>query len=182
MEKTHLPELIECEKVLLIKHDPNLAQLMFDYVEKDRVRLNKFLPWVKFAKTVEDEVNYIKMTHEKWNAYELYDFGIFNKTTRVYMGNAGIHHIHWDYNRCEIGYWLGGEFEGKGFVSDSVKGLERVLFKMGFHRIEIRCSSLNSRSANVPKRLGYAHDGTLKEDTVENGTYRDTLVFGKLKT
>jgi RimJ/RimL family protein N-acetyltransferase len=92
-----------------------------------------------------------------------------------------VHTISWTHESCEIGYWIAKEFEGRGYISETVKLLEDTLFQLGFHRIEIRCSSTNQRSAAVPKRLGYRHEGTLIAHQKEFGQWRDTLIFAKLR-
>lgn len=180
MDKQSFPEQLESERVVIKKHDLSLASTMFRYVDTDRERLRIFLPWVDGTRTVEDEVAYIKMTHDDWDNGRLFDFGMFEKSTGIYMGNVGLHTIQWEHDCCELGYWILGTFEGRGYMSESVALLEKTCFDMGFHRIEIRCSSLNERSASIPKRLGYHLDGVLRGNAVEHGRYRDTLVFGKL--
>jgi RimJ/RimL family protein N-acetyltransferase len=180
LEKQHFPEAIACKRLTLKKHTLDLAQTMFAYVDQDRDRLRQFLPWVDATKTVQDEVDYIKMTHENWDNHEFYDFGIFCNETGIYMGNVGIHAIAWQHARCEIGYWILGDFEGQGFMSEAVTGLEEICFALGFHRVEIRCSSLNTRSASVPRRLGYVLEGVLRQNSLELGRYRDMLIFGKI--
>lgn len=97
------------------------------------------------------------------------------------MGNIGVHSIQWDQHRCEIGYWILGDFEGNGYVSEAVRALENALFKVGFNRIEIRCNTRNARSARVPRSCGYTHEGTLRQDGIDLGKFRDTMIFGKLK-
>lgn len=181
MEKTHLPDQIESERILLKRHSPDLAAQMFQYVDQDRKRLREFLPWVDFTRSVEDEASYIRMTQERWQNHSLFDYGIFRKSDSLYMGNCGVHSIAWQHDRCELGYWILGAFEGQGYVSEAVRALENVLFQVGFNRIEIRCASTNLRSARVPRVNGYRLEGVLRQDAVENGGYRDTYVFGKLK-
>ncbi len=181
MKRTKFPELIVSPRLELRKHAQDLAGTMFRYVDKDRDRLRVFLPWVDATKSVEDEADYIKLTHASWEKGTFFDYGLFERVTGTYMGNIGVHNIAWAHDRCELGYWILGEFEGKGFISEAVEALEKVCFGLGFHRLEIRCSSGNLRSAAVPRRLGYSLDGTLKEDTIEQGSYRDTMVFGKLR-
>ncbi|MBP9707177.1 MAG: GNAT family N-acetyltransferase [Oligoflexales bacterium] len=83
-------------------------------------------------------------------------------------------------NRCEIGYWISGVFEGKGYISDALAALEISLFDIGFNRIEIHCSSLNSKSMSVAKRNSYQLEAYLKQEEIKNGAYRDTLIFAKL--
>jgi hypothetical protein len=46
MKKFNFPEKIDCERIILKKHNIDLAYTMFEYVEKDRERLREFLPWV----------------------------------------------------------------------------------------------------------------------------------------
>lgn len=182
MDKKPLPERIEGARVILTKHSLENAVRMFAYVDRDRERLRKFLPWVDAVKSVDDEVAYIESTIDKWAAFDYFDFGIFRNADAVYLGNAGVHSIAWGDDRCEIGYWILGDFERQGYISDAVTLLEKACFATGFNRVEIRCSSLNARSANVPRRNGYTLDGMLRQDAVENGGYRDTLVFSKLRS
>lgn len=182
MEKIHLPPTIKSERITLKKHQAELAEMMFSFVDRDRERLREFLPWVYHTVQIADEANYIQMTQAKWESHELYDYGIFRNSDSQYLGNVGVHSIAWEHQRCELGYWILGEYEGQGYMSESVLALERVCFDLGFHRIEIRCSSRNRRSAQVPLRCGYRLEATLSQDSVEHRLYRDTLIFAKLKS
>lgn len=181
MKKQSFVNSIEGKRIFLKKHDINLAGVMFSYIEKDRERLQRFLPWVPFVKTVEDEVKYIKDTHRFWEDNARFDFGIFRKDDDVYMGNIGVHGIHWDNCCCEAGYWILGDFEGAGYVSEALKILENYIFSIGFNRLEVRCSSANDRSAKVPISGGYVFEGVLLENVLEHQKFRDTLIFAKLK-
>lgn len=180
MERCYLPEEIEGDRVVLRRHRPALAELMFSYIEKDRERLARFLTWVEFTQTLEDEQSYISLASVKWESFEVFDYGIFDKISGFYMGNIGVHQISWENECCEFGYWILGQFEGKGFVVDSVAALERACFLAGFHRLEIRCSSNNLRSARVPERRGFSLEGRLVQNRVESGEHYDTLIYGKL--
>ncbi len=181
MNPQHLPEIIKNQRITLKKHSLDLAALMFSFVDQDRLRLQNFLPWVNQTKSVQDEIEYIQVTHRNWEAFASYDFGIYRNHDDQYLGNIGIHTISWANNRCEIGYWILGIYQGQGFVSEAVILLENTCFEMGFHRLEIHCSSKNVKSMNVPKRCGYELEGTFKQDSIENGEYRDTHVFGKIQ-
>ncbi len=48
------------------------------------------------------------------------------------------------------------------------------------NRVEIRCSTENSRSAAVPERLGFKLEGTLRQAEVLHGRAHDFLIFGLL--
>jgi hypothetical protein len=153
---------------------------MFSSVDSDRERLKTFLPWVEFTRSVKDSVRYIKSTERDWKSRDMFDFGLFEKSSGVYMGNFGVHTLQWFHRVCELGYWIHGRFEGKGYVSEAVRLIEKPLFDLGFHRIEIRCDSRNQRSANIPRRCGYQLDARLREDRYVDGQFYDSLVFSKL--
>ena len=188
------PETLPAGRLILCKHRLDLAPAMFAFVDSDRKRLGEFLPWVPFVKTVADEETYIRKTHEEWEAHTLFDYGMFIAEDKVrvvevppasngrYVGNIGIHHISWAHRRAELGYWIGGPFEGHGYVTEAVAAIEGMLFSLGFNRIEICCSSLNLRSGGVPERLGYRMEGTSREHMFENGAFRDLKTYAKLRS
>ena len=181
MEKLSFKKEIKDARVTLKKHSLDLAETMFNYVDQDRERLRQFLPWVDHTKILEDEIGYIKHTHKSWDNHTLFDYGLFDAQAGTYMGNIGVHTISWEHNCCEIGYWILGKFEGQGHMSNALKALEKYVFELGFNRIEIRCSDLNERSANVPKYNGYTFEGELRQNAIELGKYRNTKIFSKLK-
>ncbi len=183
MEKKHFPESIRSSRVTLKKHSADLAQTMFNYVDQDRERLLEFLPWVKFTNTVQDEINFIKMTHDQWERHEGYGYGIFLNADETYIGNVGVHSISWIGDRCEIGYWILGNFEGHGYMTEATAALTNEAFKLGFNRVEIHCDPANVRSANVPRRLGFLFEAKLKGHTIDHrGMPRDTFIFARLKS
>ena len=52
----------------------------------------------------------------------------------------------------------------------------------GLRRIHIRCASLNAASRQVPQRLGFVHEATLRKERWVDGLGWDyTLVFGMLR-
>ncbi len=166
-------------RICLCKNEESAAAEMFDLIQQNREQLTEFLPWPEKIKSVQDQLNYIKMTNESWKQKALFDFGIYNLSDQKFIGNIGAHSIDWRNSRCELGYWIVNEFSGKGLVSEAVEILEAECFRLGFHRIEIRCSSQNEKSAFVALRNHYILEGYLKDEVIENGEFRDTFIFAK---
>ena len=177
-----LPEFISSDRLELKRLAGTFAEKLFHTIDSDRTRMSRFLPWVNTTLTVKDSRNYIDSTDVARERLEGFDFGIFKKSDGEYLGNIGVHAIAWKHRVCEIGYWLTQLGEGNGYASEAVSILEQTLFAIGFHRIEIRCSSENFRSANVPKRCNYSLEGQLSENLIENGKYRSTLIFAKINS
>ncbi len=180
MKQQTLSDLLGGSRIILKKHDESLATRMFSAIEKDRDRLGVFLPWVPHIKVEQDELAWIKTTHKMWNESTMFDYGIFLKDDDSYLGNIGVHNIRWDVPRCEIGYWIVGDYEGRGYMSEALRILEAHLFEKGVHRIEVHCSSNNLKSSRVPNSCGYYFDGLLKENSLEQSQIRDTFIFSKL--
>lgn len=182
LKRSAPPIRLEAPRVELRRHEIAFARRMFEHFDRDRARLREFLPWVDESPTWEDTAAYIQTSLEKWDGREMFDFGLFRREDGAYLGNLGAHSISWDHRRCGIGYWILGEHEGRGYVSEALRALEDALFGLGFNRIEIHCSSANARSASVPRRNGFVLEGVLRQDLIEQGRYRDTMVFAKLRS
>ena len=182
MEKNYLPERIGEERIYLKKPTVELAQQMFDYVDEDRERLGRFLPWPPHIKQVADEIEFIEKSKNDWKDHKGAGFAIFRNEDNEYMGNIGAFNFDWSNESCEIGYWILGKFEGKRYMSDSVKALEKELFGVGFNRIVIMCESENQRSKNIPLKSGYSYEGKLREYHKVNNKYVSFEVYSKLKS
>ena len=163
MNKQLLPELITGTRIELQKQEIKNAEIMFEYVDSDRERLSRFLPWPKHIKSVADEIEFINRCNDSWNENKAAQYAVFSKTENIYMGNVGAFDFDWDNESCEIGYWILGQFEGHGYMSEAVELLEKALFDVGFHRLIIRCDPENSRSRSIPNRLEYVFEGTMRD-------------------
>lgn len=180
-----LPEKIQTQRLELKKHRLDLAEAMFAAVEHDRARLRRFLPWVDETRTLEDERHYIRFMQEEWQLCRHFDYGLHLRfppdATSAFVGNLGVFNLEWSHDRCELGYWLLGAYEGQGYMSEAVRAVEKLLFDKGFNRIEIRCSDLNARSAAIPERLHYTLEGTLRQAFFDQGAYHNLQIYAKLR-
>ncbi|MCO4762185.1 MAG: GNAT family N-acetyltransferase [Myxococcales bacterium] len=154
----------------------------FAAVSADRERLQHWLPWVPAIDTEEAERTFLEKVVRWWDEDAQFHWLMFDKETFAYIGIIGPHRVEWAHGTVELGYWLVADFEGEGRMSEAVTAVEKTLFAMGFHRIEIRCSANNARSAAIPNRLGYTLDGTLRENRVEHGQRTDTQIWAKLRS
>jgi RimJ/RimL family protein N-acetyltransferase len=181
LSKKTPPAKIKTERLILKKLDLKMAKAIFNAVDLNRKHLGRFLPWVQFMKNVEDESKWIEHQRQKWREKGQFVYAIFRADDETYLGNVDAHALDWNNHKAEIGYWLAKKFEGQGFMTEAVKALEGALFGIGFHRLVIQCNVKNKRSAKVPIRRSFQLEGVLKQNAIENGVYRDTMVFAKLQ-
>lgn len=85
----------------------------------------------------------------------------------------------------EMGYSLGYEYWGKGYMTEAAKEVIRYGFEeLGLDIIGICTSDFNKRSQSVIKKCGFKYDGTIRMTykTALDGTIRDSMCFSLLKT
>jgi RimJ/RimL family protein N-acetyltransferase len=108
---------------------------------------------------------------------------LFLKGTTTLVGSSGLHRINWNVPRFEIGYWARTPYGRNGYITEAVEGITAFAFDvLGARRVEIRCDSVNVRSAAVARRCGFGHEATLRHDDRQplTGTLRDTLIFARV--
>jgi ribosomal-protein-serine acetyltransferase len=155
------------------------APAIFAVTEKDKVHLGEFLAWAH-ENTLEKTEGNLKQRIEDFEAKKAASFCI--RYDGQWIGSVGFISLSQTHNKGEIGYWLASDFEGKGLMTECVKACINYGFKeCGLNRIYIRCDTRNVKSAGIPKRLGFVHEGTLREDQYLGGQYNDMLLYGLLK-
>jgi ribosomal-protein-serine acetyltransferase len=161
--------------------EPRHADEIFERVNEDRAYLRLWLPWVDATLTVDDTRSFIHSTREKFVSYESFTAGIWQRER--FAGVVGTHNINWLMRKTEIGYWLGQSFQGQGIMTDVCRAVTTYLLgEADLNRVEICCAAGNAKSIAIPRRLGFKHEGTLREGDFANGRFHDLLVFGMLKS
>jgi [ribosomal protein S5]-alanine N-acetyltransferase len=92
---------------------------------------------------------------------------------------------------CEIGYWLGEEFWGKGYATEMAAQLVAYAFGLGeadgfggdkrLEKISAQVFSGNPASMRVLTKSGFANEATLRRTVWRLGEWRDLTKFGLLR-
>jgi RimJ/RimL family protein N-acetyltransferase len=71
---------------------------------------------------------------------------------------------------------------GHGYATEASRALVRWAFDtLDLNRVQTETDTRNVASARVLEKLGFVHEGTLREDCVVNGEVSDSRVFGLLR-
>ncbi len=176
--KSDLFEIKISESLSLVM--PNLARAseIFSLIDEDRVHLREWLPWVDSTTTVEASRN---------NLAERID-GFGKKKQASFFGIldgkivASVGFISLNDNRGEIGYWLLSKYGGKGLMTFFVKACVEYGFNnLDLNTIVIKCAEGNTKSAGVPKRLGFTQTEKTEPERIRNGNKHSTLVFSLIR-
>jgi RimJ/RimL family protein N-acetyltransferase len=144
--------------------------------------LDHLRPWVLWAK--HEPVNLIEriefLRHTRGNFDLGRDFGylIFNRSETLVYGGTGLH-TRLGMDAREIGYWIHSDHINQGYATEVAAALTRVAFEIDHvRRVEIHCSPKNTRSASVPKKLGFIYEATLRHRVEDvSGGFRDTMIW-----
>ncbi len=178
-----LPETIETERLLLTVPRPEDIQAKHIAINESLQELKVWMDWVQIPHPIEDVIAHNRESHAKFLMRDHLTFDIFVRDLDQYAGSCSIHSLNWHIPSGEIGYWLRTSLVGNGYVTEAVTALTAYAFEhINAVRMEIRCDSLNKRSAAVAERAGYRLDATLKHHRrAQDGTLHDTLVYATLR-
>ena len=142
--------------------NPQDAPLLKAAVEASVEHLKPFMPWAyNEPEEVEKKIERIRRWRSNFDRSEDFVYGIFSADERRVIGGTGLHTRVGEGAR-EIGYWIHAAETGKGYATEVSAALTRVAFEIdGVNRVEIHCDPRNLASANVARKLGYVHEGTL---------------------
>ena len=159
---------------------PCYAEEQFALIEANRDYLQPWLGWVDEMCSVEDATAYSKTTLDEYAQGESLVVGIWQHGRLA--GNVGLDNINTFVGSAEIWYWLGVEFEGRGLVTNACRAIIAHAFEvMELNRVQIRVEHRNARSRAIPQRLGFRHEGTLRQVERLRDTYVDLEVYALLR-
>lgn len=79
---------------------------------------------------------------------------------------------------AHIGYWIGREHAGRGYVPTAVAlAIDYCFASLGLHRIEINIRPENAASLRVVHKLGLRYEGRRERLLHIDGAWRDHLSF-----
>lgn len=156
------------------------AEIIFSAIEKNRVFLRPWLPFINYTQSKDDTVSFIKSVNQKpININEVYE--IWYKTT--FAGLIGFKDTDQTNHKTELGYWVTKDMQGKGLVTKSVLKLSEFAFKkLNINRIQIKVATGNKKSSAIPKKLGFHFEGIERSGEKHGTKYFDLEVYSFLRS
>ena len=159
------------------QHAPSL----FELTDKNRAFLRPWFPWVEFTIQVKDTVNFINEQQKLYGEKKAIQVAIERENTII--GVVDYHEIDLENDVGRVGYWLGEQYNGNGYMSLAVMEMLKIGFNdFALNRIEIQCAKENVKSRAIPERIGFIQEGILRSSEKVNGQYYDHVVYGLLKS
>ncbi len=157
------------------------AKMIYSIVDRNRKHLLPWLQWVHYTKKPEDTLDFLKGKEKEWESKKSALYCIYIKNTII--GTVELMNINYVKDLGEVGYWIDGEYSGKGYISEATKLLENEFFNKGINKIVIKADEDNLASIGVIEKCGYTFEGCLRQDEYYReggGEYRNIVVYSKL--
>ena len=174
---------IETKRLVIRCYNPVDSKLLEQSVMESLEHLKPWMAWAHNEPvSLEARTKAVQSFRGKFDLGENYIYGIFNADETRLLGGTGLH-TRVGENQFEIGYWIHKDFINQGLVTESSAALTKVAFEIcRVHRVEIHCDPGNVASAAIPRKLGYTHEGTLRQKTPFLDGWSDSMVWGMLES
>ena len=126
--------------------------------------------------------NLIKKIHEDWKRRVILKWGIALRTDNQLIGSVTLFNLDFNHRRAEIGYALGRDYWGQGYMIEALMAVLKHAFEvLDLHRIEADVDPRNAASIRTLERLGFQREGYLRERWQINGESQDAFYYGLLR-
>ena len=129
----------------------------------------------------EQAVGYLARIHEGFRTRTLFQWSIERKEDSRIIGTTTLFSLDSSNARAEIGYILGSDYWGRGYMQEALTALVHFAFgELKLRRIEADVDPRNAASVKSLDRLGFKKEGLLRERWNVAGEIQDTAFFGLL--
>ena len=127
-------------------------------------------------------VDLMNETQEGFRQQTILKWGIARRTDDELIGTTTLYNLDFSNRRAEMGYALGREHWGQGYMAEALQALLAYCFEvLDLRRIEADVDPRNSASIQTLERLGFQREGFLRERWEVDGEIQDALFYGLLR-
>lgn len=168
------------EKIKLKLLEKYHANELYFLIENNRTFLEQWVDCVKDLKSVNDCERFIgKALTKHSHGFEVH-MGVWSED--ILVGCICIINIESATKKAELGYFLGEKYQGRGYITKSLKAvIEDLIENRGIIRIEINVSHENLKSIKIAQKLGFLLEGKKIKGEIINNKYHDVLIHALLK-
>jgi len=161
---------------------PQDAPLLQTAITQSLDHLRPWMPWVhNEPEDLQTKIDRLRRFRGLFDLGQDFVYGIFDVNESHVLGGTGLH-TRAGAGAREIGYWIHKNYLNQGFATEASAALVKVAFELEHvDRVEIHCDPENVRSATVPRKLGFTHEGTLRRRTpFLDEPRRDVMIWSLL--
>ncbi len=126
----------------------------------------------------------LKSYSQQWQRGSGRTYFLCRASDHAILGGISLSKItHGNTKSATLGYWMGAEHAGKGYMQTAANCiLEHAFGELGLNRIEAASLPSNPRSIHLLQKLGFHEEGLAREYLEINGVAKDHVLFAILKS
>ena len=165
------------ETIVLKPIEIGVEKDIFNTIDREREYLREWLPFVDLTKGEEDTLGFVKETIDTGQTV----FTIHE--SNEFIGLIGFNNMDTVNQKAEIGYWISENKQGRGIITCAVKKLLEIAFReLSLNSIRIHASTSNTKSSNIPKKLGFSLEGIMRDgEMLVDNKFTDLAIYSILK-
>jgi ribosomal-protein-serine acetyltransferase len=168
---------IDTDRILRLFEESD-AEELYEVVDANRDYLARWMPWAA-GQTAEGALEFIRESHRQLADNQGFQLAIVQDGRIV--GALGFHRLDWANRSTSIGYWIAEAAQGQGTATRAVRALvDHAFAAWELNRVEIRAGLDNERSRALPARLGFEHEGVLRQAERVGDRFVDHAVYAML--
>lgn len=124
-----------------------------------------------------------KAWRKGWKSGQARVFLMRRLEDRAMVGGVSLTNIRqWPAESASLGYWLGDDHQGNGYMREGVAGVcDWALGVLGLQRIEAGTLPENTRSRSVLESVGFKEEGYAAAYLEIAGKRRDHVLYGLVR-
>ena len=171
--------LLVDERIVLKRLETFHTNELFKVINRNRIYLREWLPWVDNIKSPEDSLYFIQVQSALHEESKEITFEIF--IDDQVTGCISTHAIDWQNNKTSLGYWIGKENSNKGVIHQCSQKMLAYLFNsLEINRVEIRCATSNYPSRRIAEKLGMKAEGITRQSEWIYDHFVDHIIYCSL--
>jgi len=153
--------------------------------EAVRSSLADLQPWLPWANGYDRGVaqRFIRESAAAWAEGRAFDFAIrAHDDPDRHLGNVSIWWVSRQNLVAEIGYWVRSDAAGAGIATEAAARVVEIGFEeLAAHKIVLRIAVGNVASEHVARKLGFLHEGILRDEVRVGSTWLDHTIWSILE-
>ncbi|WP_242916865.1 GNAT family N-acetyltransferase [Pontibacter liquoris] len=180
MKKNEVPALLPVTEGIYLRPVTLAdAAALFHLIDTQRDYLRQWLPFVDASQEEADTRSFLKYVTDKANTSDKVFVILYRGEV---AGLISLKEIDYLNRKLEIGYYLSEALQGKGIMRQSCQALVKCAFEdLHMNRIQIKVGVGNTRSSNIPQKLGFLLEGVQRQSEYLNGAFHDLEVYSLLR-
>jgi ribosomal-protein-serine acetyltransferase len=162
-----------------------LPNEFYELIDKNRDHIGHTFPvTLANSDSPENAENFISVSKDREKNSEGYHFYARDIKTNKLIGYLCVKTIDYRISKCELGYFIDKDYQGKGITSKMVSDALEFCFKeLMMNKVFICTSEGNLASQRIALKHNFKQEGILRDEFRNgHGQLQNTVYFGLLKS